>query len=511
MTRLSALPRFDSRHRALLLALALASSSVAAFNSGSTGADGAFNPTVNTTVTLPESGILNYTSINIPSGVTVWFRKNTTNTPVVLLVSGNVTIAGTIDISGGYSNPVGAASGGNVGDDGVPGAGAPGGYAGGRGGRASSVAAERTGGNGLGPGGGSGGTYLYSTGYGQYLAQAGGHAGFGVAGNPAVGDYKAQGGPAYGSSNLLPLVGGSGGGGGAGGVTFAGSGGSGGGGAIMISASGTINITGGIYAQGGWSGYTDGDGRGAVGGAGSGGAIRLVGTTIAGNGTIYAGPGAVGWYTGWDGQQRDNAGSTASPSYYVGGRNGEGSVGRIRLEAETFTRTAASTPTHSFGAPGPIFISGMPTLKIASIAGVAVPDQPSGVSDVNLPATTANPVAVTFATTAVPVGNTIKLTVTPASGSVTSATSGALSGTTDAATASVNITLPQGPSTLLATVTYTVVAALGDALSTYADNERVEKVQLMASLDGKEQRVRLITVSGKEFLVPAAVLAVAAG
>ena len=189
---------------------------------------------------------------------------------------------------------------------------------------------------------------------------------------------------------------------------------------------------------------------------------------------------------------------------------GDGSVGRIRLEAENITRTATSNPAHSFAAPGPVFISGMPTLKITSVAGQAVPDAPTGVGDVSLPSTTANPVNVTFATTGVPVGNTIKLTVTPASGTTTTATSPALSGDTSAATASVGITLPTGPSTLLATVTYTVVASVGDALSVYAANERVESVTLLAGLGGGEAKAILRTVSGKEFTIPASVLARAA-
>ena len=189
---------------------------------------------------------------------------------------------------------------------------------------------------------------------------------------------------------------------------------------------------------------------------------------------------------------------------------GSGSLGRIRLEAENITRTATSYPAHSFGAPGPVFISGMPTLKITSVAGLAVPDAPSGVGDVSLPSTTANPVNVTFATTGVPVGNTIKLTVTPTSGAVTTAISPALAGDASAATASVAITLPTGPSTLLATVTYTVVASVGDALSVYAANERVESVTLQAGLGGGEAKAVLRTVSGKEFTIPASVLARAA-
>jgi hypothetical protein len=105
-----------------------------AFESGSTGADGALNPAVNTVIQLPPSGILNYTTINIPVGVRVTFQKNTLNTPVYLLASGNVTVAGTIDVSGGDSTDTGTSGSGNQADDGIPGAGGPGGFAGGIGG-----------------------------------------------------------------------------------------------------------------------------------------------------------------------------------------------------------------------------------------------------------------------------------------------------------------------------------------------------------------------------------------
>ncbi len=81
-----------------VLATLAAASAQAAFNSGSTGADGALNPTVNTEIQLPPSGILNYTTVNIPAGVTVKFKKNAANTPVFILASGDVTIAGKIDI-----------------------------------------------------------------------------------------------------------------------------------------------------------------------------------------------------------------------------------------------------------------------------------------------------------------------------------------------------------------------------------------------------------------------------
>lgn len=468
---------------ALMPALALA-----VVNSGSTGADGAFAPTVNTQVVLPPSGILNYTTVNIPAGVTVTFTKNATNTPVVMLASGNVTIAGNIFLIGSNGTATGAAGDGVLGDDGIPGVGAPGGYNGGQGGVGTLVsAAVAGGGSGLGPGGGKGGIKACSY-YGNPCLGAGG-GGFGTAGTVSWNSYAA-GGVAYGSSQLLPLIGGSGGGGG-GGNTYTGAGGGGGGGAILIASSGTVNITGVIYAYGGIGGSVGGIGGGGVGGGGSGGAIRIVATTISGNGPLNA----VGQGAGSDG---------SNGGYSAGGAGGDG---RIRLEAETFQRTAATSPAFTQGMPGPIFVAGLPTLLITSVAGAVVPSQPTGNADVTLPSTTTNPVTVVFTTTGVPAGNTVKLTLKPAMGAEISAVSPALVGDTTSATASVSIALPDGPSTLMATVTYNIVLAMGDALSVYAQGERVEKVTLATSLGSKESTVTLITVSGKKYAVPAGVLA----
>lgn len=471
-----------------------------AYDSGSTGADGALSPTVNSELQIPESGVFNFTTVNIPTGVTVTFKKNMTNTPVVMLASGNVTIAGAINVSGGNSTHVGAAGDGNIGDDGVPGAGGPGGYGGGRGGLNGKV----RGGMGLGPGGGGSGTQLgaaYWTSGGDITG--GGGAGFATAGvysQPNLPDAPYNntgvGGPAYGSNELLPLIGGSGGGGGAGGLSFSGSGGGGGGGAILIASSGTVNVTGTISANGGASGSTAGDGLGATGGSGSGGAIRIVATAIAGNGAISAISGGVGGganvYTG-SVQYRATAGGTASG-------------GRIRLEAETFTRTATSTPAHSFGSPSSVFVAGLPTLRITSVAGVAAPASPTGNADITLPSTTPNPVTVEFATTGVPVGNTVTLKVSPAYGTATTVVSPAVTGSTAAGTASVSATLPSGPSVLSATTTYTIVTAMGEALSIYAQGETVEKVRLTTTMNGPTLAT-LITKSGKEFEVPHAALA----
>jgi hypothetical protein len=451
--------------------LALTAGLAQAFDSSSTGADGAFNPTVNTTVQLPPNGVFNYTTVNIPAGVTVRYLKNTTNTPVTILASGNVTVAGVIDIAGTVGVDTGASGTGNLGDDGVPGKGGPGGYDGGRGG-VNTLGAP--GGGGLGPGGGGAGIgQANCLGGGNMNAGAGG--GYGAVAGGA--NCAVAAGTGYGSALLLPLIGGSGGGGGAGNSSFGGAGGGGGGGAMLIASSGTVNLAGSILADGGRGGNVTGPAAGGGGGGGSGGAIRIVGTTIVGNGILTAIAGAGG------------SGTTSG---------GAGAVGRIRLEAENITRTATSNPVYAFGTPGSVFVAGAPTLAITTIAGVPVPASPTGVADVPLPSTTANPVTIEFATTNVPVGSTVRLTVTPAAGAITSVNSSVLTGTTASATASAQVTLPAGPSTLQGQLTYTVVASLGDALRHYAGNERVERIQVSAAV-GSVSRVTLITVSGKEF------------
>jgi hypothetical protein len=497
---------------ALLLGVLAAASAQAAVNSGSTGADGAFNPTVNTEVVLPESGILNYTTVNIPTGVTVKFKRNSANTPVFLLATGNVTIAGVIDIAGGTAAHSGTYGNGVLGDDGQPGLGGPGGYDGGRGGRedAASRPAVIRSGAGLGPGGGKGaiegGDGCGGDGFG-YVRYVGGAGAYGLSilrpysqwGGCGTGDlfYSAK---AYGSPLLQPLLGGSGGGGGLGGTSFAGSGGGGGGGAILIASSATVSVTGTINAIGGDGGGVAGPGVGGQGSGGSGGAVRIVATTIAGNGPIQT----HGGCRHYNGSARQSCNATGGHEHFGG------SVGRIRLEGEAVTYTGTATPAYVVDTPGPIFIAGAPSIRIASVAGQPVPANPTGNADVSLPASTTTPVDVVFQTTNVPVGNTVTLRVAPAYGVSVQAISPAIAGTTTSGTATVSVTLPQGPSTLQATTTYTVVvggttqAGMPD-LSRFAKNEAVEKVEVTVPLVG-EASARLYTVSGKTFDVPYAAL-----
>jgi len=182
-----------------------------------------------------------------------------------LLASGDVSVLGTIDVSG--SNAPSFLH--------EPGRGGPGGFDGGWPGNDTLSA-----GNGYGPGGGGGGVFslgiLYAiVGSGSYGAQA--SSSYTTSTNL---------GAIYGSPLLVPMVGGSGGGGT---IGSPGSGGGGGGGAILIASNTQITNGGSIIANGG-EGYL---GSGSYHyNSGSGGAIRIVAPVVAGSGVLSAaGPG----------------------------------------------------------------------------------------------------------------------------------------------------------------------------------------------------------------------------
>src|SRR5215470_11500965 len=90
-----------------LLFLSTISTQAQTFVSGSTGADGPLDlsqmscPNNICTVHIPESGVFNYTTVNVPSGKELRFSRNSRNTPVYVLAQGNISIAGTINVSAG--------------------------------------------------------------------------------------------------------------------------------------------------------------------------------------------------------------------------------------------------------------------------------------------------------------------------------------------------------------------------------------------------------------------------
>ncbi len=189
--------------------------------------------------------VFKYSSVTVAAGKTLTFTNHLSRAPVVWLVSGNVTIDGTVSLSG---------AGGGLGVTlAEPG---PGGFRGGQAWYTVGVGAAA----GFGVGGGGGGVDNY--GYGGSYGTAGG-----------------AGPTAYGNPSLIPLIGGSGGGGGSRqGEQLAGGGG---GGAILIACTNTLTLSGSIQANGGV-----GRAPNYQAGGGSGGGIRLVADTLAGSGAV---------------------------------------------------------------------------------------------------------------------------------------------------------------------------------------------------------------------------------
>lgn len=279
------------------------------------------------------NGIWNFTSIEIPSGITVYFKKNAGNTPVTWLATENVDIQGWVNVSGNSytssNTPGNEAKGG------------PGGYDGGLGGTSFQVAGTYNGSPGSGPGGGSGGIDRWGDGVGGSFT---------------------------GNSYLIPLVGGSGGGGTSSTPTANGINGGAGGGAILIASSKDINVSGAIEAYGGANYYTYDNGTPTQGrntaltsGSGSGGAIRLVADRVLGGGQLRVDRGAT-----------NNETNTATN-------------GKIRIEGyfRGILNTASNITSGTVTASVPLAVTVPPAgtspgLTITHVAGTAVTQPPTG-------------------------------------------------------------------------------------------------------------------------------------
>lgn len=439
--------------------------SAAPFSSGSTGADGAFSPATNTVLTLPPDGKFNFTTVNIPTGVTVTFTPNAANTPVTILTSGNVVIDGTININGQDGASVN--SGTMVIPIGSGGTGGPGGFGGGAGGiaKAWNGGVQLAPGHGLGPGASA-----------TIIANSGCGASFST--QPPGGCS----GVTYGNILLMPLIGGSGGSGGPASTSSGtsctngcnGGGGGGGGGAILIASSGTITVNGTIMAIGG-----NGGNGFSPGGPGSGGAIRLIANTIGGSGIISA-----------------EGGGPNSQTY-------PGGAGRIRVETNVLNFSGTVNPAVTVSTPGLVNFSLTPSLSITAIAGVSVPAGSTGLyssPDVTLPSSTSNPVTVNLAASNIPVGTVIKLIISPRnvnSNISVPISSTPLSGTDANSTATASITLNTTMVSIIRAETTFAVQMASNDFPKFAEGEKVENVRVAAAVGGLSE-VFLITESGKE-------------
>ena len=332
------------------------------------------------------NGIWNFTTIDIPAGVTVRFNKNAANTPVRWLATGDVTIDGSLILNGERglrSLPVGTVARGG-----------PGGFDGGRGALRVDVSGSSIGSPGQGPGGGLSGTAVTPTDLRD--------------GQPGL--YR----DAYGNVFLQPLLGGSGGGGGASSETTDGGNGAGGGGAIMIASSRDIFLNGSIHANGGDMEFS----FASYGGRGSGGAILLRADRILGNGILEA-----------------YGGTTSFPN------------GRTRTEAYVRVLGGAQIPPAVVGLPAPNGeLNLVGSLVITSVDGANVSQPPGGnLQTPDVVFSEAGPVNVVVNATGIPDGTPVTLRVATAD-SVIQAGPVNLAG----GSASFNLTVPKGLGTLQA-------------------------------------------------------------
>lgn len=220
------------------------------------GGLGDFLPEVDTDLVV-DNGPLHFGNFVIPAGVTV---RLVGDQPAIILATGSVEIAGTLQLDGGQG--LDATSGGG----GIGGVGGPGGGNGGNG--TSGGALAGTGASGVGAGmSGANHAAVFGIGFGG----GGGHAAFGKT-TETNDPWSGAGGMVYGTDDLLISING-GSGGGAGGA-FDGSGaigpnlsdgmvgfgdrpaagGGGGGGAVLLIAKGSVQVSGMISAIGGTGG-----------------------------------------------------------------------------------------------------------------------------------------------------------------------------------------------------------------------------------------------------------------
>ena len=320
-----------------------------AFNTGSNGSYGAMNITTSTTLQLPPDGVFHCTTVTISPTANLQFARNSLNTPVIILATGDVVISGSISLTGKASSGSGSS-----------GIGGPGGFDGGLG----TADAGSPSGPGSGPGGGSRGVYNEAN---PSLTSNGGDASYRTVGGgnaPAAGS-----GSVYGSSLVIPLVGGSGGGGAQlPGVNVAGAGygGGGGGGAILIASNSRI-----VFPNSGSNAWVDASG-------GSGG-----GVTVGSLGTRYAGSGCGGAIRLVAPQVTGRVNINVA-----GGQAGPAKAGRGRFRVDTFDRSGLVFLLDQPDVIGSVMVavpSPMPKLSIANAAGTAVAEGAAGPVSVILP------------------------------------------------------------------------------------------------------------------------------
>lgn len=447
---------FRRKASRLLLSLTLAiPGSIMAQVCNSTGADGAliynaagtyeFDP-VAAGLNAAGDNVFHFTSINIGAGVTVRLRssKMRAQRPVVFLVSGPVTIAGNLDLSGSSGHP--GTDQMSLRSPSEPG---PGGFPGGASNKPGDAPQP-----GAGPGGGGLGVATAGTpGTIQPGTPQGCPAAFAAQPylhtspffSPSDRAYDPAHCPVatvpYGNASLQPLVGGSGGSGArVTGGSFTGGGGGAGGGAIRICSEVSISLAGQFSSQPSSSinanGGSGGLAYGANGGPGAGGAIHLQAPAM---NLLYA----YNWTP-----------LSARGGSPAGGASGDvASNGRIRID------TNSPLPPDMMGtvplpAIGPFAAAPLPqgpTVRIVSINGVNVSANPvNSASSPDVTLTSSLPVPVVVQTTNVPNGTVARFYVS----SDAAAADFVQNATINNNTATLSVPLPQGVSHLVVRATF---------------------------------------------------------
>jgi len=404
------------------------------FDSGSTGADGAFAPTQQVTVQLPPDGVFNFTTVSIPGSRVVQFTKNAANTPVTILATGDVTISGAIILDGSSGQTTGT----------VQRPGGPGGFPGGLAG---------TGGSG--PGGGTGGGCF-----------AGASATYGAPSSFV---------------SLAPLFGGSGGGGAVGVPQQAPSGG-GGGGAIVIASSTRITITanGLIRADGGSASFNSATGQRS--GNGSGGAIRLVAPQVVGTGKLFArGGSTICGVPGGSGRIRIES----FTSGFTGPVNPAPSI------------SLAPGPVTAASTPALVNLPTLAINSVGGIVGPATPGGSYSSADISLPQGTTDPVLVVLTASNIPLGTVFTVKVIPQFTGITTVATPPSAGTLATSTASVSVDFPSGEVSVVEAFGSFTLPTQVASLYPLIDGEPVDRVMVAAAY-GEPSTVTLITKSGKQ-------------
>jgi hypothetical protein len=350
----------------LTLSLSLQAQTGVVPDNGGNGTDGPFLPFISLTLDTDVQSVYNFTTFNIPAGMTVTVIGAN---PITIRAQGVVTIDGVLDVSGQAG---GNSTNGVLG--GLGGAGGPGGGRGGDGGCEPANPGLASGTAGSGRSGGQPGTDLGPV-PGTFTDPVGGGGGGGNTTPGATGANPNAGGGAslsgVGGGVVFPARAGSGGGGGGCDIDAVppltagndgGAGGGGGGGRLQLYSNDSILIgaTGVIRANGGNGGTNSGNG--GAGGGGSGGTIELAAPLISNDGQLRAIGGAAGPAT--QGNCGCSAGGTGGLGEIViaGPLAGVGTAIPAASVFDLGLMLTDSTPIASLqvlGAPGDAYVLGL--------------------------------------------------------------------------------------------------------------------------------------------------------